>query len=109
METPTKNCIPPVIRVRNEHGLYTDLDYVFLPNGDVDWRKMIPAEFIVPNKDKTQETDVSKLEDKDLLILLEGFQKVADIRGHQSVDTIITSGATSEFVSARTLIVWEPN
>ncbi len=107
-ENPT--CIPPKALNRNQYGLICspDINYVFKPNGRVDWRVMIPKEFLVPNRMKTQETDVSKLQDKDLLILLSGFRELAEIRGYESVTyTAIATNMDSVVVSCS--IKWMPN
>ena len=68
---------------RDDHGLITQpkVDYIFTDDGFVDWRKMVKEEFLVPNRQKTQETDVSKLEDHQLIILLGGIKELAQIRG----------------------------
>jgi hypothetical protein len=103
-------CVPPVISSRNEFGLICspDVKYVFKPNGRVDWRAMIPKEFVVPNRMKTQETDISKLQDKDVLILLAGFRELAEIRGYQSITfTPVTTNLESVVVSCS--IIWMPN
>jgi len=104
------NCIPPVLTTRNEYGLICsqDIKYVYRPNGKIDWRAMIPKEFIVPNRMKTQETDVSKLADKDVLILLSGFRELAEIRGYSSIAfTPVTTNLDSVVVSCS--ITWLPN
>lgn len=70
---------------RDDQNLIVGLDYTFDENGKIQWRKLIKNEFLVPNKDRTQETDVSKLEDKDVLVLLAGFKELADIHGYTKV------------------------
>ena len=75
----------PEITNRDEHGLKEGMDYVFDEENLVDWRKMISKEHLVPNRQKTKETDVDKLDDKQLLILLAGIKKLASLRGYESV------------------------
>ena len=58
---------------RDKDGLLPDTDYIFNKDGLIDWRKMIKTEHLVPNKDKTSETDVTKLKDYQLIILLAGI------------------------------------
>ena len=72
---------------RNEDGLLSNppVDYVFNEDGSVNWRKMVRTEFLVANKQRTQQTDVSQLEDRDLLILLGGIKELAQIRGFTDV------------------------
>ena len=59
MPRKKKSEIPSATK-RDESGLIIQpkIDYVFNENGTVDWRKMVKEEFLVPNKQKTQETDV---------------------------------------------------
>ena len=72
---------------RNEDGLLENpsVEYAFNEDGSVDWRKMVRKEFLVPNRSRTQETDVDALEDKDLLILLGGIKELAQLRGFTDV------------------------
>tara|TARA_R100000808_G_C2151979_1_gene161223 strand:- start:1074 stop:1802 length:729 start_codon:yes stop_codon:yes gene_type:complete len=95
---------------RDDHGLITQpkVDYVFTDDGFVDWRKMVKEEFLVPNRQKTQETDVSKLEDHQLIILLGGIKELAQIRGYTSVKYDVTS-PSPEYVVATCSITWTPN
>lgn len=84
---------PPIVFSRNEHGLLVgdnSPSYVFNQDGGVDWRKMIDSKWLVPNKQRTKETDISKLEDKELLILLPGIKKLAKIRGYDNVSYQVT-------------------
>ena len=100
--------IPSVSFVRNEYGLLNHVPYVFMPDGKVNWRKMVSPQYIVPNLEKTKETDISKLEDKDLLILLAGMKQVASLRGYYDIQHNIVS-AKRDFVSVETRISWMPN
>ena len=63
---------PPTVFKRNQYGLLEDkaVEYQFNVDGTVNWRKMIKPEFLVANRDRTDETDISKLEDNELIILL---------------------------------------
>ena len=56
---------PPKLFTRNELGLLEDpsIPYEFNEDGSVNWRKMIKPEYLVSNKQSTDETDVSKLDD----------------------------------------------
>ena len=101
------NVTPKVIK-RNEFGLIEGLDYVFQENGMVDWRRMVDNKYIVPNRDNTAETDVTKLKDKDLIILLAGLKDVANIRGFSSVTYNVVE-ASQEYVCASCSIVWTGN
>ncbi len=107
-EALPKNCIPPIPFERNEYGLYKHIDYIFDADGNVDWRKMIKLEHLFPNKDKTSETDVSKLDDTKLLISLAGIKHLAQLRGYDSVKhyPVISS---PDFVGVETSIVYIGN
>ena len=102
--------IPPKTFSRNEFGLLNNppIPYSYNEDGSVNWRKMIRQEFLVPNKQKTQETDISKLEDKDLLILLGGIKELAQIRGFTYVSYSVP-GASANYVVANCCINWIAN
>jgi hypothetical protein len=69
---------------------------------------MVKEKFLVPNKQKTQETDVSKLEDHQLIILLGGIKELAQIRGYTNVRYEVTS-PSPDYVAATCSIDWIPN
>ena len=95
---------------RNEDGLLSNppVDYVFNEDGSVNWRKMVRTEFLVANKQRTQQTDVSQLEDRDLLILLGGIKELAQIRGFTDVCYTVHT-ASQEYFSTPCTIEWVPN
>jgi len=93
---------------RDKNGLLSDTTYIFNEDGLIDWRKMIKSEFLVPNKDKTNETDVTKLNDYQLIILLGGIKELAQIRGYTSVNYDVVS-PSPEYVAATCSITWKPN
>ena len=101
---------PPVIFKRNQYGLLEDKNtkYEFNDDGTVNWRKMIKPEFLVANRDRTSETDISKLEDNELIILLGGLKDLANIRGYHSV-TYKIHESSPEYVCASCSIVWIGN
>lgn len=107
-ETPAFTNIPPQDLSFNEAGLRQNINYVFRKDGRVDWRQMIPVEQIVPNRDRTEETDITKLDDSMLMIKLAGFRELADIRGFEYVSHEIHT-ASMDFVSIKTTISWLPN
>ena len=106
------SCIPPNVqlRERNEYGLIcsSDIEYVYQEDGFIDWRKMVKPEYLVSNKQRTNEKDVSKLDDKDILILLGGIKELAQIRGFTSVNYSVVS-PSPEYVVATCTIKWIPN
>jgi hypothetical protein len=89
-------------------GLLENVDYIFTDDGMVDWRKMVKLEYLVPNKEKTNETDVTKLNDGQLIILLGGIKELAQIRGYTDVNYKVTS-PSSDYVVATCTISWIPN
>lgn len=89
-------------------GLIDGLTYVFNENGSINWRKMVDNKYLVPNKQKTEEKDVSKLDDKDLLILLAGIKELADLRGYTEVSYNVVAASPSYF-AASCRIKWLPN
>jgi hypothetical protein len=102
--------VPPNLITRNQYGLVEDksLNYIFNEDGSINWRKMIKTEHLVPNRQKTQETDVSKLQDKDLLILLGGIKELAQIRGYTSVEYKVVAASENYFATS-CRITWLPN
>ena len=95
---------------RDDNGLITgsSVEYIFNELGFVDWRKMVKREHLVPNRQKTSETDVSELDDKDLIILLGGIKELAQIRGYTSVRYDVHSPCP-EYVVATCTMAWIPN
>lgn len=92
---------------RDENGLIKGVNYIFNEDGTINWRKMVKAEYLVPNRMKTSETDISKLEDKDLLILLQGLKELAFLRGYDAVT--YTLHPSFDYCAAVCKIVWRPN
>ncbi len=72
---------------RNESGLLENMDYVFRDDGSVNWKTMIPSEFVKANEEVLEQEgvempdDISELEDYQKVILLGGMKEVAKIRG----------------------------
>ena len=95
---------------RDDSGLITqpEINYVFNDDGTVDWRKMVKEEFLVANKQRTQETAVTKLEDYQLIILLGGIKELAQIRGYTNVRYDVVS-PSPDYVVATCSIDWIPN
>jgi len=93
---------------RNTDGLLDDVDYEFTEDGLIDWRKMIKPEHLVSNKDRTGETDVTKLKDYQLIILLGGIKELAQNRGYTDVRYDVKA-PSPEYVVATCSITWTPN
>ena len=94
---------------RDDNGLLSDVNYVFNDEGLIDWRKMIKPEYLVINKDSAKgETDINKLKDWQLIILLGGIKELAQIRGYTNVTYDVVS-PNSDYVVATCNITWRPN
>jgi len=94
-----------------ETGLITNpkIDYIFEDNGMVDWRKMLKPKHLYPNPSKNiSETDITKLRDGDLCILLAGIKELAQIRGYTKIEYDVNS-PSSDYVVATCKITWIPN
>lgn len=93
---------------RDEDGLISGIEYHFNEDGSINWRKMVKQEHLVPNKQRTKDTDVSKLDDRDLLILLGGIKELSQMRGYTEVFYDVTS-PSPDYVVAVCKINWVPN
>ena len=93
---------------RSVGGLIDDVDYVFNDDNTINWRAMIKADHLAPDRNKTSETDVTKLPDTKLIILLGGIKELAQIRGYTSVKYDVKC-PSSEYVVATCVIDWIPN
>lgn len=107
---PKTKISPPKLFIRNQYGLLENdnISYQFNDDGSINWRAMVKQQYLVPNRQRTQETDVSKLEDKDLLILLGGIKELAQIRGFTSVEYKVVT-ATDNYFATSCRITWVPN
>lgn len=93
---------------RDPNGLLEGVDYLLNEEGLIDWRAMIKTQHLVPDRNKTQETDVTKLPDNQLIILLGGIKELAQIRGYTSVKYDVKC-PSSDYVVAVCSINWIPN
>ena len=93
---------------RDENGLINGTNYVFNEDGMIDWRAMIRTEHLVPNRDRTSETDVTLLKDNELIILLGGIKELSQIRGYTDL-TYDVHSPSPDYVVATCSIRWIPN
>ena len=100
---------------RDEGGLLP-IEYIFKddePN-KIDWYKMIPKKFIVPNRDKFpkdtnfKSLDITEIDDSKLLILLGGFRYLSSLRGFNYIKQSINF-AYPDFVAMTCEIELIPN
>tara|TARA_R100000808_G_C2150819_1_gene159674 strand:+ start:131 stop:862 length:732 start_codon:yes stop_codon:yes gene_type:complete len=110
MSDNKKAATKPSLIKRDSNGLIVQpkVKYLFNEDGMIDWRKMVRAEHLVSNRQRTQESDVSLLEDKDLLILLAGIKELSQVRGYSSVSYDVKS-PSRDYVVASCTIDWIPN
>ena len=105
---PRKKVVKVKELKRDDNGLLSDINYIFNEDGLVDWRKMVKTEYLVANRQRAKGSDVSELDDKDLLILLGGIKELAQIRGYKSLEYDVKS-PSPDYVVATCKITWIPN
>jgi hypothetical protein len=108
---------------RDSHGLLKNTEYVFDDNGNVNWRKMVPVEFLYVNGDarrkdmierkykkSVKEIDVvvDNVEDRDLIITLAGLKHLLRLRGYLNV-SFHTNESSETFASVNCYIDFLPN
>jgi hypothetical protein len=97
-----------------ETGLIEGLDYKYSEDGTIDWRSMIPDEYLYPNKDFFNRRNepipdsIEGLKDHELCIKIGGIRKLAKWRGFTKVD-FIKLRAEDHIVSLKCIIEWIPN
>ena len=94
------NNIPSLVSTRNEYGLLTNIDYVFNEDHTINWKKMIPNEFLYVNPDLNARERIEKkygkpyseikpiednVEDKDLIQLLGAAKYLLKVYGYNSI------------------------
>ena len=101
--------------LRDKRGLLKGVEYKFTEDGFVDWRAMIPPEFLYPNRewfesrDMPVPKDVEGLQDNQLLVKLGGIKHVARLRGYDMVDYEWGPHSTTEHVAVKCTIGFIPN
>jgi hypothetical protein len=77
---------------RDEKGLLKNVNYVFKDDGSIDWKLMIPDEYIVVNTEYFERRQMQPpataegLDDKQKLVLLGGIKELAKIRGVLNIE-----------------------
>lgn len=85
---------------RDTFGLFNNVDYTFKSDGSVDWKAMVPKQYLVFNKkwfenndqeipqakNLSEVDDPSAYKDEQILILLAGIKEIAKLRGLLSVE-----------------------
>jgi hypothetical protein len=91
---------PTTFKKRNQHGLLNGVKYIFDENGMINWRKMIPVEYLYINSEskrrdsiekrygkKIEEIDIIKdnVRDEDLVQLLAATKYLLRLRGYNYI------------------------
>jgi hypothetical protein len=103
-----------VPQTRNAWGLIEGVDYIFNPDGSVNWRSMVKSEFLFPNKSwfenrkQQMPQTIEGLSDAQLLIKLGGIKELAKLRGYKSVQYNVVRCETT-YVAVKCGITWIPN
>ena len=112
-QTPPKKAPSPAEKYkRNEFGLLDNVEYQFNEDCSVNWRAMIPEEFLYANPERFKNvevpTSIEGLKDNELLILLGGIKYLAKLRGFYKVQFNVEQ-VGKNYVSAKCSIGWLPN
>lgn len=100
---------------RDKWGLLENLEYHFKDDGSINWKKLVPINDFVPNRERyPKNTDFKSLNiaeqpDEKLLILLNGFKSLARIRGVKSVEYTIGESSSPVYCSIGCKITWMGN
>jgi hypothetical protein len=90
----------------DERGLMKGVQYKYRPDNSIDWRAMIEPQFLVVQG--SSETDITKVPDKQLLVLLGGWKRLLFLRGYTSL-TQHSDSVTPEKAVSTCTITFAPN
>lgn len=113
-EKSIDNSLGPSLFQRDEHGLLTNIQYVFSDDGSVDWRAMVKTEHLFPNRawfelrGKDMPTSIDGLRDDQLLIKLGGIKELARLRGFTSV-SYLSEKCEADHVAVACTMTFIPN
>lgn len=113
-EIPPENQPPFGKFIRNKYGLIENIHYEFNEDGSVNWRKLIPEEFLYPNRSYFERYNrqvpptIDGLDDNQLCIKLGGIKHLAKIRGFKSVRAEVIK-SSQEHSSVKCSIEWMPH
>lgn len=94
-----------VTKKKNSTKKTVKSDYPLDENGNIDWLRLIPEKFIVPQDKSKKDIPISELQNHEKMILLGGWKFLLKKRGYISKHDIIHS-SSNEFVSATCRITW---
>lgn len=115
------NNVPPRTFKRNEYGLLEETDYIFNEDGTVNWRAMIPVQYLYLNPQHTERIETEygkkvseisitddKVKDRDLVITLNGIRHLAFLRGFTEYNYMVNQ-SSNEYASVVCRIYWIQN
>jgi len=100
---------------RNDLGLLENIEYIFNADGTINWRAMLKPEHLYVNPDfekdlkekfgvkSRKDIDITKCDDNQLLVLLEGWRYLLKLRGVRAVNVRMDS--ISETKAAATCFI----
>ena len=100
--------------LRKANGLLSNVEYTFNEDGSINWRAMVKAEHLYPNKDWFElrklemPPTVEGLADNQLLIKLGGLKDLAKMRGFNSVSYEVVK-SERDYVVVKCKINWIGN
>lgn len=111
------NNTPKAVSSRNEFGLLDNIDYIFNEDSTINWKKMIPVEFLYVNPDLAKRDKIEKkygkpyaeikpiednVEDTDLIQLLGAAKYLLRIYGYNSIHyTVVESNENYAAVNCK--------
>lgn len=108
------NSLGPNTFLRDDHGLLKNIQYTFAEDGSIDWRAMVKAEHLFPNRTWFEgrgediPNSVEGLKDHQLIIKLGGIKELARLRGFTSV-SYYTEKCEADHVAVNCTIDFIPN
>jgi hypothetical protein len=116
------NNSPPLLFKRDDNGLLTHIQYKFTKDGFVDWRAMVPVEYLYINPERKAMVEKKygkpieqlsivddKVDDGFLVISLAGLKYLARLRGYNNVYSSVNKSQNEEFVDANCNVDWIGN
>ena len=108
---------------RDANGLIEGVSYEYSPSGGIEWKAMVPKEFLYVNPDMKRRDKIEKeygksydqidpiadkVKDADLVILLNGLRHLLHLRGHNYV-MLTPTQSTIEYASVNCEISFTPS
>lgn len=119
--TKKKSCANPI--VRNDLGLIIGVDYKYTESGLIDWKAMVPLEYLYVNNSadrigdiearygkSASDIDIEKddVKDSDLVISLSGIKYLLKLRGYDEL-TYSTFSSNEDYAAVSCSITFKAN